>query len=112
VGLAYSRGAPNPYPLDIWGVNLGERVELVGVQTLLYFEVLFDADKSLFNALLRPELQDLLVAFLSVALDILASWLDAELPWAFDAGVLLHAVVGRAIVAFDDLKMGAFTVFL
>jgi len=50
-------------------------------------------DESLLHALLDSELQDLSVACLSVALDILASWLDAELPWAFDPSLLLETVV-------------------
>jgi len=69
-------------------------------------------DESLLHALLDSELQDLSVACLSVALDILASWLDAELPWAFDPSLLLEAVVRSSIVAFDYFKMGAFAMLL
>jgi len=58
-------------------------------------------DKSLLHTLLDSELQDLLVACLSVALDILASWLDAKLPWAFDPSLLLEAVVRSSIVSSD-----------
>ena len=50
-------------------------------------------DESLLHTLLDSELQDLSVACLSVALDILTSWLDAELPWAFYPRVLFEAVV-------------------
>ncbi len=50
-------------------------------------------DESLFYTFLDSELKDLSVACLSLALDILASWLDAELPWSFYACVLLEAVI-------------------
>jgi len=69
-------------------------------------------DESLLHALLDSELQDLVVACLSVALDILPSWLDAELPWAFYPCLLLEAVVRCSIVAFDFFEMGAFAVLL
>jgi len=50
-------------------------------------------NESLLYTFLDSELQDLSVACLSVALDILPSWLDAELPWAFDPSLLLETVV-------------------
>ncbi len=50
-------------------------------------------NESLLYTFLDPELQDLFVACRSVALDILASWLDAELPRTFDPSIFLKAVI-------------------
>jgi len=50
---------------------------------LLETEILLDRDQSFGDTVFDPELQDLLVAFFSLALDILACWFDPEFPWAF-----------------------------
>ncbi len=58
-----------------------------------------------------PELQDLLVAFFSLALDILACWFDSEFPRALQPCVLFETVVGCSIVAFYDFEVGDLVVF-
>ena len=87
-------------------------VELVSIYTLLELEILFDVDKSLFHAFLDSELHDLFVACRSVALDILTSWLDAELPRPFYSRFLFKAVVGRPIVSLDKFEVSAPIMFL
>ena len=75
-------------------------------------EIFFNVNESLLHTLLYSELQDLSVAFFSLARDILACWFESELPWSFESRLRLEAVVRSSIVAFDYLKMGDFVVFL
>jgi len=78
---------------------------------LLESDIVLDRDESFGDTVFDAELQDLLVAFFSFALDILASWFDSEFPRALQACFLFETVVGCSIVAFDFFEVGDFVVF-
>jgi hypothetical protein len=78
---------------------------------LLESDIVLDRDESFGDTVFDAELQDLLVAFFSFALDILASWFDSEFPRALQPCVLFETVVGCSIVAFDFFEVGDFVVF-
>jgi len=94
-------------------LHLLSSIESVCIYGLLDLEILLYIDETFFHAALRSELQDLKVACLSVALDILASGLDSELPWSLSRYpcLLLEAIIRRSIILFYNLIMTTFVVF-
>lgn len=106
-----ARGTMDPGSDCSGMLHLLSSIESVCIYGLLDLEILLDIDETFFHAALRSELQDLKVACLSVALDILASGLDSELPGSFKVGLLLEAVVRRSIILFYYYKVSAIVVF-
>lgn len=106
-----ARGAMDPGSNCSGMLHLLSSIESVCIYGLLDLEILLYIDETFFHAALRSELQDLKVACLSVALDILASGLDSELPWSLESCLLLKAVIRRSIILFYNYKVSVIVVF-
>lgn len=89
MGLTYSWRSPQPDAFDSSVICLRHGIEFVSIDTLLDLDVLLNVNETLFHAFLWSELQDLLVAVCSLALDILASWLESEFPRTFYSCLVL-----------------------
>ena len=111
-GLTSPRRPPVPHSASVVLSYIRDGGEFVSVETLLYFEILFNVDESLLHTLLWSQLEDLEISRFGVALNIFPSRLDSELPGSFDPGVLFKTVVTRSVVALDRGEMSPSVMFL
>jgi len=86
--------------------------EFVALDTVLELLHLLNLDEALVHGFSGPELTDELVPLGDLALLVVPGWLDAEGPWAFQAGVFFVAVVIGSVVDFDYLEVCLLAVLL